>query len=114
MRFPSVPISPQRAKDFQYKAIPGFVFEEVNRLVADRINQGRAIVAVAELTSAIRSRMAWFPEYGFVLRLDGVPPPWLSLENIRRTYEPEGWQVGYKPPTSSAADDGQFIFNERG
>ena len=113
MSIPSEPISPQQAKALQHGAIPGFVFEECNRLLALNLKNGRAEVFVPELSDAVNARMAWFPEYERMLKTDTRPEHWLSPENIRRTYEPAGWSVEYDRPAYYEKGQAKFIFTER-
>lgn len=107
------PLSPAQAKALQHESIPGFVFEECNRLITAGLSFGRATVSVPDLVQAIRKRMAPMPEYREVCDAQSLPSHWVSSENIRRTYEPAGWKVEYDRPAYYESGEAKFFFTER-
>ncbi len=111
MNVPATPLSPSQAKALQHESIPGFVFEECNKLITQDLSNGRATVTYNALLTAVRARAADMPGYAHLG--SDVPQHWVSPENIRRTYEPAGWKVEFDRPAYYESGESKFFFSER-
>lgn len=111
MNVPATPLSPSQAKALQHESVPGFVFDECNKLITAGLRHGQATVTYNDLLTAVRARVAGLPEYA---HMDSdVPQHWVSPENIRRAYEPVGWNVEFDRPAYYESGESKFLFTER-
>jgi len=92
------PITPEEVK--KTVAIPSFVFEEFNRLIAENFDGQRARVLQADVLREIVNRTGNIADI-----------KWL---NVERFYEAAGWKVEYnKPDYNDTYFMANFVFTAK-
>jgi hypothetical protein len=87
------PISPREAAELQTEQIPDVVFEAFNELIAQNLDEGRAVVKQKDVLVLLGTKGVE-PDEVFERR-------WLDIEG---SYRAVGWQVTYDKPARYAGE----------
>jgi hypothetical protein len=102
------PFTPQEAISFKGEAIPSFVLQAVNELLAARLTNGKASFNQNELIDAA---IALGRAQGGLMDADGrnvfFDKGWLNIEEL---YESYGWEVTYTKPDYTESFPAYFTF----
>ena len=106
-RFPDEdvkPFSPDEARAAKHTAIPSFVLEAVNELLAESYTGSKITLMQSAIVQRIKDKM----------HLDGYDGEfinkWLDVEPI---YEDNGWKVHYDKPGYNESFDAYFEFTPK-
>ena len=94
------PIRPDEIEKLKGTQIPEFVFEAFNEMIAEKFNQGWAVVTQPEVVERILWKM---PNGDRQMKMNEIfNRHWLDIEGL---YEEAGWTVKFD---SAANGDGTF------
>jgi hypothetical protein len=93
------PISPSEAAELQAEQIPDAVFAAFNELIAQNLNEGRAVVMQRDVLALLRAQG--------IDRDEVMERRWLDIEGSYRTV---GWQVKYDKPMRYADENFEPYF----